>query len=211
MPVTARNGRLRFTPRHQRGSLSRLPSQPGRTTGRETLSLALLAPLLTSRLQESRQCRAEGRAVTAPDPLDRKYLDHIESCVVENAAQRQLELRTRHMDVDPTFQLFPFITHTPVTSAAILVSMICRLIEKDVPFRRIWSQVETMFHQTPEIRGIRAACAGRTSRRATKAKTLNARVGSTSLAVFSRDVDYARATAATRHGNIGLKVWIAFN
>eukprot|EP00210_Caulerpa_lentillifera_P005636 g5389.t1 len=181
------------------------------STGRELLTLSLLSPMLTERLEESRKLRLKGtRSEKRVDVLNRKYLDHIESCVVQNAAQRHRRNLARNVDFDPCFQLFPFVTHTPVTSAATLASMICYLIERDIPFRRIWPQVETMYNNTQSIRGIRVSCAGRTSRKATKAKTLNARVGSTSLAVFSRDVDYASATADTRHGNIGIKVWIAF-
>lgn len=184
----------------------------GGSTERELLTLSLLSPLLTQRLQEARKSRTGGgvSTVKSVDVMDRKYLDHIESCVIQNAQKRHKTMRARNVDLDPCFQLFPFVTHTPVTSAATLASMICRLIERDIHFRRIWPQVETMYNQAQSIRGIRVSCAGRTSRKATKAKTLNARAGSTSLAVFSRDVDYAAATADTRHGSIGIKVWIAF-
>ena len=214
-PLVLRNGRTRM--KKDKTTLLLQTHPPHRRkiadarAGREVISMALLSSLLSSRLEESRRCRQEGTKMQTPDVMGRKYMDHIESCVVQHAAKRQLALRARDMDVDPTFQLFPFVTHTPCTSAATLASMICHLIEKDIPFRRIWPQVETMYRQTPEIRGIRVACAGRTSRTSTKAKTINSRVGSTSLAVFSRDVDYAAITAATRRGSIGLKVWIAFH
>ena len=215
MPLVLRNGRTRMKNDTtalllQAHSRDRQKIADVRA-GREVVSLALLSPLLSSRLEESRRCREQGTKMHTPDVLGRKYMDHIETCVIQHAARRQLALRARGMDVDPTFQLFPFVTHTPCTSAATLASMICHLIEKDIPIRRIWSQVETMYRQTPEIRGIRVACAGRTSRASTKAKTLNYRVGSTSLAVFSRDVDYGAITAATRRGSVGLKVWIAFH
>lgn len=184
---------------------------PEMSTGRETLSLAMLSPFLSPRLHESVHCRRQGESKESIDVLDRKYLDHIETCIVQNAKERQQDLKARRMDVDPGLQIFPFITHSPLSSAEILVSIICRLIEQDVPFKRIWTQVEKMYHNVPRIRGIRIACAGRTSRKATKAKTTNVRVGSTSLATFSRDVDYAAKTAITRYGSIGLKVWIAFD
>lgn len=209
--VQLKNGRMERSPRLWR-FLERQESgkKPVLSTGRELLTLTQLSSFLTSRLVDSRRSRAEGVRTSTGEVLGRKYLDHIESCVVQNLAERHFEMRARNVDLDPCFQLFPFITHTPVTSAETLAIMICRLIERDIPFRRIWSQVETMYNQTAAIRGIRVACAGRTSRKATKAKTLNARTGNTSLAVFDRDVDFARATADTRHGSIGIKVWIAF-
>ena len=97
-------------------------------------------------------------------------------------------------------------------SAIFLADEIVQLLQQNRPFRQIWDKmIENInrFKQT-QIKGIRISCAGRTSKKAAKAKTISAKYGRTSLHVFSAEIDFASKTANTRFGAIGVKVWLAW-
>ena len=97
-------------------------------------------------------------------------------------------------------------------SAVFLADEIVQLLQQNRPFRQIWDQMIENINRLKhiQIKGIRISCAGRTSKKAAKAKTISAKYGRTSLHVFSAEIDFASKTANTRFGAIGVKVWLAW-
>ena len=97
-------------------------------------------------------------------------------------------------------------------SAVFLADEIVQLIQHNRPFRQIWDKMIENINRLKhiKIKGLRISCAGRTSKKAAKAKIISEKFGRTSLHVFSAEIDFALKTANTRFGIIGVKVWLAW-
>lgn len=98
-------------------------------------------------------------------------------------------------------------------SAFFLVQEIIHYLERKIPFRRIKSQLLREIVNYKRIKGIRITCSGRVggrSKKAQRSKTQSAKIGQTSLGVFSSKIDFACKSAYTRFGLIGVKVWICY-
>ena len=96
----------------------------------------------------------------------------------------------------------------PSLSAKILSARIARGLERRAHFRRITNEVadEVMGRGA---KGVRIVLSGRIAG-AEIARTQKVERGSVPLSTLRSDIDFARSTAHTRYGTIGVKVWIYF-
>jgi len=94
----------------------------------------------------------------------------------------------------------------PLLSARLLASRISRGLEKRAHFRRISTEVaeEAMARGA---KGVRIELAGRVAGREI-ARTERFEYGSVPLSTLRANIDFARSTAHTRYGTIGVKVWV---
>jgi small subunit ribosomal protein S3 len=92
-------------------------------------------------------------------------------------------------------------------SAAIVAQNIVEQLEKRMPFRRIMKSMLEQVMKNREIKGVKIELSGRLggaemSRREWAAK------GTLPLHTMRADIDFARATAFTTYGTLGVKVWL---
>ena len=94
----------------------------------------------------------------------------------------------------------------PQLSAPLIVQGMCEQLEKRIPFRRI---LKTTIDQVmgAGAKGVKVMVSGRLNG-ADIARREKLHEGSVPLHTLRADVDYARGTAATTYGSIGVKVWI---
>lgn len=94
----------------------------------------------------------------------------------------------------------------PDTDAAAVATQVVDQLEKRMPFRRILKQSIQRSMQAG-ARGIRIALAGRLNGAEIARREWLAE-GNVPLHTFRSDISYARKTAHTSYGTIGVKVWI---
>lgn len=94
----------------------------------------------------------------------------------------------------------------PNLSAQILVQSMIADLEKRMPFRRVMKQAISRVERAGAL-GIRVVVSGRLNGAeiARREKLVSGRVP---LHTLRADIDYARGTARTTYGAIGVKVWI---
>lgn len=94
----------------------------------------------------------------------------------------------------------------PMLSAELVVQNMAEQLEKRIPFRRV---LKTTLDQIMRAgaQGAKVMVAGRLNG-AEIARTEKLHQGKVPLHTLRADVDYARGTAATTYGSIGIKVWI---
>jgi len=80
-------------------------------------------------------------------------------------------------------------------------------IEKRVPYRRILKQSLMKILSNRAVKGSKVLLAGRLDGKEI-ARTEHLEEGSLPLQTLRADVDFARATAHTTYGTVGVKVWI---
>src|SRR3989344_2363425 len=96
----------------------------------------------------------------------------------------------------------------PETSAAIMAESVAEQIERRLPFRRVLKQVlSKMIANQKEVLGAKVELAGRLNG-AEIARTEHLEEGNLPLQTLRADIDYAKRTAYTTYGTIGIKVWI---
>ena len=95
----------------------------------------------------------------------------------------------------------------PELSSRVMADGIVEQIEKRVPFRRIMKQTVSKIMGNKEAKGVKINLSGRLDG-AEIARTEHLEQGSLPLQTFRADIDYARVTAHTTYGTIGVKVWI---
>lgn len=96
---------------------------------------------------------------------------------------------------------------SPETSAAIMAESMAEQIEKRIPYRRILKQTLAKILANRAVKGAKVMLAGRLDGNEI-ARTERLAEGSLPLQTLRADVDYARATAYTTYGTVGIKVWI---
>lgn len=94
----------------------------------------------------------------------------------------------------------------PSLSAELVLQQMILDIEKRMPFRRVMKQAIGRVEKT-EAKGIKVICSGRLNG-AEIARSEMLVSGSLPLHTLRADIDYARGTARTTYGAIGIKVWI---
>ena len=94
----------------------------------------------------------------------------------------------------------------PDTNAMAVATQVVDQLERRMPFRRALKQSVQRAIQAGAV-GVRVAVAGRLNG-ADIARREWLAEGSVPLATFRADIDYARLTARTVYGAIGVKVWI---
>jgi len=80
-------------------------------------------------------------------------------------------------------------------------------IEKRIPFRRIMKQTVAKIMANREVKGVKIQLAGRLDG-AEIARTEHMEQGSLPLQTLRANIDFAKATAITTYGTVGVKVWI---
>lgn len=95
----------------------------------------------------------------------------------------------------------------PETSAAIMAESMAEQIEKRIPYRRVLKQTLSKIRANKAVKGAKVLLAGRLDGNEI-ARTEHLEEGSLPLQTLRADVDFARATAFTTYGTVGIKVWI---
>ncbi len=95
----------------------------------------------------------------------------------------------------------------PETSAAVMAEMIVDQIEKRIPFRRLMKQTLGKIMANRSIKGAKIQMGGRLDG-AEIARSEHLEEGNLPLQTLRADIDFARKTAHTTYGTIGVKVWI---
>ena len=95
----------------------------------------------------------------------------------------------------------------PETSANIMSETIAEQLERRMPFRRVMKQALNKISTNRNVSGVKVQLAGRLNG-AEIARTESLREGTMPLQTLKADIDFAKATAHTTYGTIGIKVWI---
>ncbi len=95
----------------------------------------------------------------------------------------------------------------PEESARIMAESIVEQIEKRIPFRRLMKQTLIKIMSSRQVKGAKIYMGGRLDG-AEIARAEHLEEGSLPLQTLRADIDYAKATAHTTFGTIGVKVWI---
>lgn len=98
----------------------------------------------------------------------------------------------------------------PEISATILAESISEQLERRIPFRRILKQTISRVMSNKKVAGAKIQVAGRLNG-AEIARTEYLREGSLPLQTFRAEIDFAKETAHTTYGTVGVKVWIYRN
>lgn len=96
--------------------------------------------------------------------------------------------------------------NNPNLNAQIVCNNMIEQVEKRIPFRRILKGTIDLVMKSG-AKGVKVMVAGRLNG-AEIARTEKLATGRIPLHTLRADVDYARGTAATTYGSIGVKVWI---
>ncbi len=95
----------------------------------------------------------------------------------------------------------------PEASAAVVAESIVDQIEKRIPFRRVMKQSLAKMIANREVKGAKIQISGRLDG-GEIARTEHLEEGSLPLQTLRANIDYARKTAMTTYGTIGVKIWI---
>lgn len=96
---------------------------------------------------------------------------------------------------------------SPESSAAIMAESMAEQIEKRVQYRRILKQSLAKIMANRTVKGAKVTLAGRLDGNEI-ARVEHLEEGSLPLATLRADIDFAKATAYTTYGTVGIKVWI---
>src|SRR3989344_7795542 len=95
----------------------------------------------------------------------------------------------------------------PEASASIMAESIVEQVEKRIPFRRILKQTISKIISNRQVKGVKIMMGGRLDG-AEIARSEHLEQGSLPLQTLRADIDFAKGTAHTTYGTIGVKVWI---
>ena len=95
----------------------------------------------------------------------------------------------------------------PETSATIVAEQIAEKIEKRLPYRRLLKQSLAKIMSNRDVKGAKVTFGGRLDGNDI-ARTEHLEQGSLPLQTLRAEIDYAKATAHTTYGTVGIKVWI---
>ncbi len=95
----------------------------------------------------------------------------------------------------------------PESSAMIMAESMVDQIEKRIPFRRIMKQTLAKIMSSKQVKGAKILLGGRLDG-AEIARSEHLEEGNLPLQTLRADIDYAKATAHTTYGTVGIKVWI---
>ena len=95
----------------------------------------------------------------------------------------------------------------PETSAVIAAEQIVERIEKRIPFRRVMRQALAKIMSNREVAGAKVEIKGRLDG-AEIARVEHLEEGLMPLQKLTADIDFAKNTAYTTYGTVGVKVWV---
>jgi len=96
---------------------------------------------------------------------------------------------------------------SPETSAQIMAEQIAEQIEKRIPYRRLLKQSLAKIIANRDVKGAKVSLGGRLDGNDI-ARTEHLEHGNLPLQTLRADIDFAKATAYTTYGTVGIKVWI---
>jgi small subunit ribosomal protein S3 len=116
------------------------------------------------------------------------------------------EIQTKFLSKNETLELNVYETPNPFLSAQIVVESIISDLEKRVPYRRAMKKAIEQVKKAGAL-GVKVKLGGRLDGvEIARKETLS--WGKMPLHTIRADIDYARGTAHTTYGVIGVKVWI---
>jgi small subunit ribosomal protein S3 len=95
----------------------------------------------------------------------------------------------------------------PETSAAIMAESIAEQIEKRIPYRRVMKQALAKIMSNKDVNGAKIQISGRLDG-AEIARSEHLEEGNLPLQTIRANIDFAKSTAVTTYGTVGVKVWI---
>lgn len=95
----------------------------------------------------------------------------------------------------------------PDSSAAVVAESLAEQMEKRMPFRRAMRMTLARVMAARDVKGAKIQLGGRLDG-AEIARLEHLEDGSLPLQTLRADIDFARATAFTTYGTIGIKVWV---
>lgn len=95
----------------------------------------------------------------------------------------------------------------PEMSAAIMAESMVEQIEKRIPYRRVLKQTLAKITANKAVKGAKVFLSGRLDGNEI-ARTEHLENGSLPLQTLRADVDFAKGTAFTTYGTVGIKVWV---
>jgi hypothetical protein len=106
--------------------------------------------------------------------------------------------------------IVPFKLDSMMVSASLIATHICSLLQQKRRFKSICKWLFKDIAKYEAIKGVRISCSGRLNGKAI-ARTDLRKLGETSLHTFKKKIDYAQSMAITRHGVLGIKVWVSYS
>ena len=95
----------------------------------------------------------------------------------------------------------------PELSARVMAESLVEQIEKRIPYRRIMKQAIAKIMANKQAKGVKIQLGGRLDG-AEIARSEHLEEGNLPLQTLRADIDFAKVTAITTFGTIGIKVWI---
>ncbi|MCX6765992.1 MAG: 30S ribosomal protein S3 [Candidatus Moranbacteria bacterium] len=92
-------------------------------------------------------------------------------------------------------------------SASLVSQNVAEQLEKRIPFRRVLKSILDQVEKNKSVKGVKIEIAGRLGGAEMSRREWLYR-GTIPLHTLRADIDFARATARTTYGAIGVKVWI---
>jgi len=92
-------------------------------------------------------------------------------------------------------------------NASLVAQNVAEQLEKRMPFRRVLKSALDQSEKNRNVKGVKIEISGRLGGAEMSRREWLSR-GTVPLHTLRADVDYARATANTTYGSIGVKVWI---
>ena len=96
---------------------------------------------------------------------------------------------------------------SPELSAKVMVESIVDQTEKRIPYRRLLKQTISKIMSNRQVKGVKIMMGGRLDG-AEIARSEHLEEGSLPLQTLRADIDFAKGTAHTTYGTVGIKVWI---
>ncbi len=96
---------------------------------------------------------------------------------------------------------------SPESSAAIMAESMAEQIEKRIQYRRVLKQTLAKIVASRNVKGAKVTLSGRLDGNEI-ARIEHLEEGSLPLQTLRADIDFAKATAFTTYGTVGIKVWI---
>lgn len=106
--------------------------------------------------------------------------------------------------------IVPLRLNSMMVSASLIATHICSLLQQKRRFKSICKWLFKDIKKYEAIKGVRISCSGRLNGKAI-ARTDLRKLGETSLHTFKKKIDYAQSMAITRHGVLGIKVWVSYS
>jgi len=106
--------------------------------------------------------------------------------------------------------IIPLSVSSMMVSASLLATHIRALLQQNKRFKSVCKWLFKDIKRYEAIKGVRISCSGRLNGKAI-ARTDLRKLGETSLHTFKKKIDYSQSMAITRHGVLGIKVWVSYS